>query len=122
MEYFQPRQVGIGPAWPVFVGSGPDELLLLPEETANWLLEEHQMQYLVVVERDLGIPLPRQEPVYRQLTGRFQETGLAPEFVGIEAGSSGWHMRLVELFEGRLLLLDIFAGPVAAKVGTADTD
>jgi hypothetical protein len=31
-------------------------------------------------------------------------------------------MRHLELFEGRLLLVDIFAGFVVAKIGTADTD
>ena len=88
MEYFQPRLVGTGPAWPVLAGSGLHELLLLPENAVNWFLKGHQMQYLVVVERDLGIPLPQREPMY-WLTGQFQEDGIAPEFVGVGAGSSG---------------------------------
>lgn len=44
------------------------------------------------------------------------------EFAEIGAGSSGWHMRPVKLFERRLLLVDRFVGFAAAKVGTADTD
>jgi len=44
------------------------------------------------------------------------------DVAGIGVGCSGWHMRPVELFEGRLLLVDKFAGFASVKVETADTD
>ena len=64
MEYFELRLFGVGPARPVLAGSDLRELVLLPENAVNWLLRGRQMQYLVDVERDLGIPLPQQELMY----------------------------------------------------------
>ncbi len=64
MEYFELRLFGVGPARPVLAGFDLHELVLLPENAVNWFRRGHQMQYLVVVERDLGIPPRQQELMY----------------------------------------------------------